>query len=803
MPPMIISKKLKADISAMGVRVVKGMTLHQSAKPYLVDDEIINMYEAIRDVWQHRLPVIQACKKFSLTKSAYYEKEESFLKYGIVGLFPEVDHDPELDDLEELVLLVKKSRPKLSITGIFRITEAIPITKAHTTIDTISSILTSHGLSPSSTHSDGIFWGRFQRTASEITRLRQHPLKTARDRKNKRETFFDDQDQAHKRLDLLREIFFHPKKKTGEICLQYGISLSSYYRLIEDYREFGPWAVIAAPSYGKEVVSKELQLKIILHKRKHPHDSPQQIIDAYKLKCSRFSVNRILKRWKITDKKLPPIALDQKLSPKTEDDSSEWKQIVPAKHLLPEDNLLKSRKVNRHFLLLGNKMEKHEIHICNPGPIILAPFVNALGIAQSFETHGPERLRGQELTNIATLNVFRILAGYSRVDHLNDNKDMSVAFASGLGMYGTRSRFYEKSLNFKFSHLELMRNDLVAVAKELGLIEGMKIAYDFHFKEFYGKNSQQKGIGKGPDKSGNMVPGFRPHVAWDVATNAIISIAYYQGAIRSSTIIRQFCEQNIYPLFKPSEIKELYMDSEYTKEDDFVYLSERTHENGHIYVCLKRNKQIQKLIDPLIEKKEGWQKFDGDDEIHSCNTHLPHSGLPIKIVVLRDTEKGDNLRCFGSTNLQITDRELLSKYRCRWTVENGIKDLTQSYYLDETYGMDPEKVEFNYYCIMVARLAFEYFLKEMGGEFFKKPDGSRFTLNTVRNLLFEKRNCTLRLNPDGQYVLTSIDSEDPKWDGAITRVLERWGQKGKNKVLWWGNAGLIYGNKDQFRGDRC
>ncbi len=146
-------------------------------------------------------------------------------------------------------------------------------------------------------------------------------------------------------------------------------------------------------------------------------------------------------------------------------------------------------------------MEKHQIHICDPGPLILAPFVNSLGIVQSFETHGPERLRGEELTNLALLNVFRILAGYRRISHLSDNKDKSVAFASGVGMYGSTSRFYGKTVDFKFSDLQAMRNDLVARAKELGLIEGIKITFDFHFKEFYGRHAQQEGLGKGPTRA--------------------------------------------------------------------------------------------------------------------------------------------------------------------------------------------------------------------------------------------------------------------------------------------------------------
>ncbi len=47
---------------------------------------------------------------------------------------------------------------------------------------------------------------------------------------------------------------------------------------------------------------------------------------------------------------------------------------------------------------------------------------------------------------------------------------------------------------------------------------------------------------------------------------------------------------------------------------------------------------------------------------------------------------------FGTTNVQLPPKDILRKYRFRWIIENGIKDLGASYYLDEIFGLDPEKV---------------------------------------------------------------------------------------------------------------
>ena len=40
-------------------------------------------------------------------------------------------------------------------------------------------------------------------------------------------------------------------------------------------------------------------------------------------------------------------------------------------------------------------MKTHAYHLCDPGPLLLAPFVNELGIVQAMESYGPARLRGK------------------------------------------------------------------------------------------------------------------------------------------------------------------------------------------------------------------------------------------------------------------------------------------------------------------------------------------------------------------------------------------------------------------------
>jgi hypothetical protein len=665
-------------------------------------------------------------------------------------------------------------------------------------LEAVSQILASYGRSISDRPEDGKFFSRIQRTLNQLLQLNKRALK-GRSQKQRRKTFFHDADIYHKRLELLRELFFNRSAGIKEICLQYGISATSYYRLVDEYRLFGPWAIIPANLPGKEAMSSATELNIILEKLRYPGCSAQQIVRRLKLRCSKYAVYRVFSRWGLTDKSRTPIALDRYFDSEPSKADKPFTGIGSAYHLYPEQFLLESRRINRHFELICKKMQTHAYHLCDPGPLILAPFVNDLAIVQAMESYGPARLRGKDLSNLALLNVFRILGGYRRINHLSNNRDRSVALASGLGMFGTRSRYYEDSLEFTFEQIHALRCDLISRAKELGIIEGMKIAFDFHFKQFYGEHSKEKGIGKGPAKSGDLVAGFRPHVAWDLATNTILSMSYYHGGVRAPGILEQYCEQHIFPLFDPLAIKEIYMDSEYTKEGSLQYFKQVRCPNGDVYLCLKKNKQIKKFIEPALSNEHGWEKYDKDDESKSIEVILPKTQLPLKIVILRDLKTRKHIRCFGSTNMGLSSEEMLKKYRYRWLIENGLKDLVYSYFLDEMYGHDPQKIEFDFYCVMVARLTYEYFLKELGGEHYRHKDGNKTTLQSMRNLLFEKRNFTLQQDSNDNFILTLIDNNGNGLERRVAGMLEERMKQGKNKVLWWGNRGITLQFDDQYK----
>ena len=803
---MIFTQEIMKYFERIASKVQQALGQSQAKVPYfIIEDDIIMKYECLRSVWSDGLPIKTACSRYEIPRSSYYEAENNFVTYGIAGLFPVFDNgQPQVAELEKFVIMVKDARPSLTNTAIHRIAQAVPITKEFADVETVGRILTSYGCGISSLESDKFFWGRIQRTLSELCRIKK-TANVRRDKKNRKKTFFIDRDKPHKRLELLRTLFFAAgAAKIKETCMQYGIPMTSFYRLRDDYLLFGPWAILPAVLPGsKDTIASETQLRVLLEKLKHPRSSGQQIADTLKLKCSRHVVNRVTRRWGLTNKNISPVALQEFLTDSLFGKEKEFQPPKSAINAYPDKMLLETRRMNRHFELICKKMMKTAYHICDPGPILLAPFLSKLGIIQSFELYGPPRLRGKDLTNLALLNIMRIIAGYECINHLRANSDRSVAFASGIGMFGSTSKFYENTLEFKFEQLNKMQLDLVTRAKELGIIDATKVAFDFHFKSFYGRSAVEKGIGKGPDKAGDLVPGFRPHIAWDLARNVIISIAYFQGAARSPRIIRQFCEQTIFPVLDPRAIEEIYMDSEYTKEGDIQYFKETACPNGDVFLCLKKNKQIKKLIKPALDNDNCWEPHEGDDEKTFIDAILPNTGLPLRIVILRHKEKKENVRCFGSTNMQLKKEDILLKYRFRWTIENGIKDLVRSYFIDKILGTDPEKIEFEFYCVMVARMAYEYFLLQLGKEQHTNEEGNKQTLATMRSVIFEKRNCTIEIDASDDIVLTFLDSSGDRIENKIVALYEKIAsKKDEGGVLWWGNRKLKVRYSNQYRTEK-
>lgn len=761
--------------------------------PFFLEDPVIRHYEVLRSVWVQGRGIASACRQARFRRKDFYKLENAFLRHGMAGVFPALGSQRQNPELERLALLVKRTRPKAPETAILRVAQALGL-QPPPTLRKIGHILHCHGLGNCRDESDAAFWHGIQESIRALRCLRTQPA-PSRNRGDRKGTFYRPEELLQVRFELFRELALAPRSRVGQTIRRYGLSRPTFYKYLHRFRLYGPWGLIdwLQPGRGRAKISEALELRIIEEKLEHPRLSLDDLVGRLRLRCSRTRIYGTLRYWGLLDKTREPV----KLRGFWHEEEPERPAVLlrTAKEAAEEGRFQGPAKLNAHFARLLERLKTRPLAICDPGPIVLAQFIDDLGICEALQMYGPKRGEGGEITNLVLLNVCRILAGYETIAHLEDNRDRSVAIAAGVGVFPGRTALYEGFTDLKFVHLQALRNDVAARARDLGLVRGERIAQDFHFKEFYGHRPDEEEIGRGPNAAGEICPGFRPHVLWDLDTDVLINIAFCNGASRATRVVREFCEKNLYPILDREAIREIYMDSEYTSFPVMSYFIVDEFSSTDVIMCMRRNKKVDQLMRQAMAEGR-WEPLGDEYEIVGKRFHLAALAKDLHLVVKRKKTTGE-LRCFGTTIKGLQDRQVLERYRLRWPIENGLKDLVHSYFIDHILGKDPEKIETNFYCVQVARLAYENFLQSLDERFVRDSAGSKKTLSTFRHLLFSRQNCQVRVSGN-TLELTYLDMGKGELQSALAEPLEGRSARQLNRVSWWGGIGLRLRFEDQF-----
>ena len=760
--------------------------------PFFLNDAVIDNYELLRAVWVEGKSIRAACRRNRQSRTEFYQLENEFVRHGVVAVYPDLGSRDQHPKLERLALLVKKTRTTATETAILRLAEALridPLPSLHT----IGHVLHCHGMGNTRDESDRQYWEGLQEIVQAIGWLKSQAGPT-RSRGERKKTFYLQEEALQVRFELFRELALKPEEKVRGAVRRYGISRPTFYKYLRRFRLYGPWGLVdwLQPGRGRDRASEELELRIIEEKIEHPRLSLDELIARLELRCSRTSVYEILRFWDLLSGDRTPVKIRGFWG--EEEPERSVRLLRTAKEAALAGQFEIPSKVNAHFAGLLDSLRTRPLALCDPGPIVLAQFVDDLGVREALHVYGPKRKEGLEATNLILLNVCRILAGYETIGHLRENCDRSVAIAAGVGVYPGKTALYEGFSDLKFDHLQSLRNDVAARARDLGLIRGERIAQDFHFKEFYGKAPEEEEIGVGPSGEHELAPGFRPHVIWDLDSDVLVNIAFCNGSSRATRILREFCEKNLYPILGRDAIREIYMDSEYTSFPAINYLVVDEFSKTDVIMCLKRNKKVDQLTKELIAEGQ-WEDYGEEFEIAGTRFDLTALGKKLHLVVKKNKQTGD-LRCFGTTLPGLEHREVLQRYRLRWPIENGLKDLIHSYFIDHILGKDPEKIEANFYCVQVARLAYENFLQSLDQRFVRDSAGYKKTLSTFR-YLFGRHNCQLRVRGEN-LELTYLDMGRGELQSALESLLARRTERGLNRVAWWGGRGLHVNFVDQL-----
>ena len=764
---------------------------------FYAEESFFKAYEALQRVWIKREAQRQVAQSFSVGRTTWKNWESRFVRHGAMGLLSSlsfVDVDPRI---ERLVTLLRAARPHANTSSIMQLIDALELPQV--SLEMLYRIQRSHGYGQRLDEEDVDFYQELQRILASWQYFKSAEPTIGHDPSHRASTFFDFQrDPFQHRVELFKAVSVCTKRgQIRSILREFGVHSSRFYQLRERYLNYGMWGLIDLVHSGRRIgekISDELELQIIERRLMNPSLSAQKMIKQLKLKCSRANVQKVYTRWKLSKFKVPKPIRGIVATPLVQAEEAD----------VPVQKSVRSRfadlihgsglKINHGFLALIERLKYRSLPISNPGALLVAPFLEQLGIVEAIYTYGPSTYRSTEITNDILLNVLRIVVGFPTIHRYLLNSDHSVAIAAGLSIKPNHSAMYRRIEDFRFHHLKKLRADTARRAKELGITYGKRIALDYHCDQCDSRYPRDKGISKAPDKNGDMVYAHRPQIIWDSDTHSIINIAYCEGRSRAPSALHKFWEENLFKIIDPASISEIYADSEYTGERQLIYLLVRSA--ASVTMCLKQNKKIKKLKEEVL-KEPRWQNYGQQYRLASKDFQLPETGNLLRFVVKQNRETNET-RCFGSTHLEWSSTEILDKYHLRWSVETGLKDLVENYFLDHPPGTSPEKIEAHYYCVMIARLLIDYFLSVSCEPKWKTAEGWESVLSTIRTAVFANQNCEVSLHESGDLLVTYLNGDPNGFLKNLVVMFEKRKAAGLNYVSWWGRRGVRIKVEDRF-----
>jgi hypothetical protein len=856
---MVFTDSSLKELSMIQHRVRTAIAQSASPIPYTYEGEFFfTAYEALRSIWKKRASQRTTSEQFSLGRSTIRDFEKAFVDFGAMGLLSIPSSVPVNPQLERLVVMVKTARPHTSSRSILSLARALRLEpqaqQPSLTLELIHRIQRSWGYGQRFDKQDVAFFREWQKIIaslsyhrkrsgvpqlensitsphSETLQAEEQALKVGaplpapsrksmndvphdakkkvklfsacHDTHRREDTFFAlDEDPFQYRVELFRELSqLTQRRQIRAMLTKYGMASNRFYALKTRYHCYGIWGLVDVTHTSRrshQTMCSKLELSIIEARLMDPALSTREIIKELELKCTRGNVQKIYQRWNLSSftEAVPLKGVLAETSLTEENMTSAAHQPLQSARLqFPELVKTANLKIHASFRDVLRLLSYHHLPLSNPGALIAAPFLEQLGVVEAIYTYGPETYRTTEITNDIIVNVLRIIAGFPTINTYLQNTDRSVAIGAGLFKAPQRSQFYRSLDEFTFHHLQKLRNDACVRAKELSLIEAKEIAIDYHCDPSDSRYPHDKALSKAPDKNGDMVYAHRPQIIWDSITNSIINIAYCEGRSRGPSALYHFIEDNLFQVIDRQAVAEIYADSEYTGEKQLVYL--HVHSKCEVTLCLKQNPKIKKWREETI-KNAVWEAY-GDKYRVACKDFvLAQSGKPFRFIVKHKIETGET-RCFGSTHVDWSVKQILDKYHIRWPVETGIKDLVENYFLNKPTGDSPEKVEVHYYCVMLARLLVDYFKQIVCEPTWAAPQETwESVLSTIRTTVFSNQNCELSVTDDGDMLITYLDGDPQGIKSRLQAILKDRKKHGLNKVSWWEGRGVQIEIVDKF-----
>lgn len=750
------------------------LLISNTAYPFF--DPACRRYEALRAALVDKLPLCDVYENFGITEYQYRKSLTIFKTGGVACLigssFSKLIEPFDLE-AERMIYVLKNARPWIPATKMVIILQGFGF---DIDLSLMRRLYASYGWAQGTKkYGDIDFWALNLRVV-KLTHTKSTP--------HSQDKFFNKEDRLQNLLEAFR--FQNPK----EIARHYPgsrVSLQKHKKAFNSLGLIGLAEQARPPFRNSKLGFKEegwMILSKIQHVDKHEGDY-QKILRTKKIDVDLTCIKKIFSRWKVTDFQSNFKGnLERFLS---EDDGNQ------AIERLPKLSAAIPLRLDTGFIDFFESLQSNSVPLANPGIFLFLPLLHRLKIfdvATTILNVDPDK--GYSWFSLLLLNLSRIIGGISSISKACRTNELSLPLCAGLVEMPCKDTLLNGLAAITEKQLFQLRRFLTQAAYDNKLIEGRSIALDFHMRDFTGEDVVLKNIGKGPSPKRKICfPGFRPHIAWDVATGAPLSLEFRHGTARATTTFKRFVRELLPETLTCQNVEHVYLDSEYTAQKIWHFIVD-PHEGigADLTMCIKQNRAVKKQINAFLATDFDWLFFN---ELYTYSSQT--FTIPIKKTnkelhcVLKRHEKTGRLRCFGSTIQNLDARKILKEYEHRWGIENGIKDLVGNYFFDNVPGIDPHRINLHYFVVTLARLVYQMFCNLYPAS--KNYDQTQKGIGTIRPEFLVGTNARIARNHD-QLIITWQDYYPEKDHQCLTVLFDALNETMSEPISFLGGLKLKF-----------
>ncbi len=574
------------------------------------------------------------------------------------------------------------------------------------------------------------------------------------------------EEQLNMRYQLLLKWLVSSKGKRESVLSSMPIKRATFFYWWKSFTRLGVLGLVEpGPAlFRMSKIGPDNEARLVIDKLQHPERSNTFYVQRLKtmgIQVKRDAVAKVFLKWPVGEYASAFISNLQRL------------EYPQPEIKCPEVQAAKggTRLADVNFVHMWRGMQKYPLKTTAPGLFILWAYIEELGILPILETMGltrPPNRTGYAWVDLLLFEIARHFFGISTASAACESEIAELSYFAHLFRAPCNDTLLNGLCHMTQEQSTELRKWLVQRLACLGLATGRNLAFDFHQIDQDVILSRLRQFGKGPSsKKKYCYTGFRPHIAWDIDQGTLLVAEFRKASARGPTTIRRFIAEHILPTFRDL-FDTVYIDSEYTGKDVWNFILDKdTGMGADLVACLKQNPLVRRARDELLnqhaDREDFWQYYD-DDHVYGVDTFAleweftpPHNKnttvMKLCCAVKKHVKTG-KLRCFGSSKPNIRACDIFTDYSHRWVVENGIKDLIQSYFIDKCPGENPHAVDIHFLVVTICRALYRMIERD-AGDLLKNADGTTKTLARMRETLFRQGVGNLHIKGDN--LVISLD----------------------------------------------